>query len=252
MFSPSQRAARWSVAVVALAFGLVTGSSAFAHGGGGGGGGGHGGGGGGGHSGGHSSGGYHSGGYSSGGYHTGGYHPGTNNGGIYYFGGFGGLRGFYGYGYGNGYGYGGYYGNGYGYGYGNGYYGNGYGYYDNGYTYPYGFVDPGYVAATDGATQPAPGPYGGPAQGRFLGIDEMTTTDASGSGVRVLRVEAGSPAELAGLQPGDVIHAAGGYLIQQTGNLGWVIAQTPPGGLLEMTVRTAADGREHLITAKIP
>ena len=38
-----------------------------------------------------------------------------------------------------------------------------------------------------------------------------------------------SPAEQAGLQPGDVILSANGYLTQQSGNLAWIIATVPTG-----------------------
>lgn len=197
---------------------IVTGTSAFAHGGGGGGGG-HGGGGGRG-GGGHSGGGYHGGG---GGNHGGYYHSGYGYyGGIYpgyYFG-----SGYYGY-------------PGYGYGYNNGY---AYPYYNSGYGYNY----PTYTY--DNSVYPAA------TQGRYLGIDELAVNDSAGPGMQVMRVYPGSAAEQAGLQPGDVILSANGYVTQQSGNLAWIIATVPSGGLLQMNVHTVRDAAVHAVTARIP
>jgi hypothetical protein len=230
MFSPMQRGARLPLAVLtlALAVWLVNGAPAFAHGGGGGGGGGHGGGGG-GHGGGGQSGG---GGYHGGGYYGGGYHRGAGYyGGGYYGGGYGFFPGYY-------YGLGGY-----GYGYGNGY---GYTYYNFGYSYPnaaYTYPSYGYDSSAYATV---------PVQGRYLGIDEQAVADASGQGMQVARVHPGTAAEQAGLQVGDVIYSANGYLTQQHGNLAWIIATVPSNGVLQMTVRTARDGATHVISARLP
>jgi hypothetical protein len=217
MFSAMRRGARLPLAVLALALAgwIVTSPVAFARGGGhGGGGGGHGGGG---HGGGHSGGGHHGGGYHGGGYHHGGYY---RNSGYYY-------PNFYG----------GFYGNGYGYGY---YYPNYY--YYNGYNYPQVYVQ---------QTSPTV-VYAAPAQGRYLGIDEQPFADAVGRGMQVVQVYAGTPAQQAGLRVGDVIYAANGYDTVEHGNLAWIIATVPPNGALQMTVRTAADGAVHTITATMP
>ncbi len=226
MFSPIRGVVRLPIAVLGLALAawIASGPSAFARGGGGGGGG-HGGGGGGHGGGGHSGGGHGGrggyGGYHSGGRHYGGY--GFNNGyyPYFYFGG----NGYYGYPY-------------YGYGY-----GSNYGYYDNGYYYPnYGY---------DYSTA-APAVYPAPAQGRYLGIDEQSVVDAGVQGMQVLRVYAGSAAEQAGLQAGDVIYSANGYLTQQHGNLAWIISTVPPNGVLQMNVRSARDGATHAVNAQLP
>jgi hypothetical protein len=235
MFSLMRRDARLPMAVLGLALAawIVTGGSAFAHGGGGGGGGGHGGGGGGGHGGG---GGGHSGGghYGGGGYHGGGYHGGYSNNGFGYYGGF--YPGYY-----FGSGYYGYPGYGYGSGYGTGY---GYPYHNSGYGGNY----PAYTY--DNSVYPAAAPA--PAQGRYLGIDEQAVNDSGGPGMKVMRVYPGSPAEQAGLQPGDVIQSANGYLTQQSGNLAWIIATVPANGALQMNVRSARDGLVHVVTAQLP
>ena len=236
MSTPSRRAG--SVPVLALAAALaiwiVPGSPAFArggHGGGGHGGGGHGGGHG-GHSGGHHGGGHYGGGYHHGGYHYGGHHG--------YYGGFGG----YGYGYYPGYGYGGY-----GYGY---YPSYGYGNYGSGYSYPYyGYSTPTYGTSPAYVAQ-GPTTYASLGQGRFLGIDETPVSVGGSVGMQVTQVYSGSPAERAGLQVGDVIVSANGYLAQQHGNLTWILSQLPANGVLQMNVRTARDGTMHAVSATIP
>jgi serine protease Do len=67
----------------------------------------------------------------------------------------------------------------------------------------------------------------------------------------VARVEPGTAAEKAGLRPGDVIHSANGYLTRDRGNLAWIIANASPGDVLNMNVRTFADGKEHAISARV-
>ena len=70
--------------------------------------------------------------------------------------------------------------------------------------------------------------------------------------MQVVQVYAGTPAQQAGLQVGDVIYSANGYTTQQHGNLAWIISTVPPNGALQMTVRTARDGAVHVITATMP
>jgi len=135
--------------------------------------------------------------------------------------------------------------------YGGGYYGTGYGY---GYSYPYyynnGYSYPNY--SYNYSQGYAPQTYAAPAQGRFLGIDEQAVADAGGQGMQVTQVYAGTPAQFAGLQAGDVIYSANGYNTQVHGNLAWIISIVPPNAALQMTVRTASDGALHLVTATIP
>ena len=234
---------------LSLAAWVFTGSSAFAKGGGGGGGGGHGGGGGG------HGGGYHGGGY--GGYR---HYPGQG----YYSG----YSGFYFPFYLGGYGYGYGYGNGYGYGYGNGYSNyydpSTYGYADPNTNYATGYVYPAadgtYVYPVQNATAPAttvvqptvPIAVSTGTQGAMLGIDEQAVVDALGQGMRVDRVYPGSPAERAGLQVGDVIHSANGYLTQIHGNLTWIINTQAPNGVLNLSVHRASDNRDATVVAQLP
>jgi len=70
--------------------------------------------------------------------------------------------------------------------------------------------------------------------------------------MQVVRVYAGSAAEKAGLQAGDVIYSANGYLTQEHGNLAWIIATVPPNGVLNLNVRAAHDGATHAVNAQLP
>ena len=229
MLSPIRRVVSMPVMVVALAAAawISSGSPAFAkggHGGGGHGGGGHGGGH---HGGGHHGGGGHRGGH-HGGYHSGGYHYGGHR---YYH------NHYYPYFYYGGSGYYSYPRYGYGY-------GSNFGYYSNGYYYPsYGYND---STAAPAAVYPSP------AQGRYLGIDEQPVVDNGVQGMQIVRVYAGSPAEQAGLQPGDVIYSANGYLTQQYRNIAWIIATVPPNGAIQMNVHSARDGATRTVSAQIP
>jgi hypothetical protein len=247
-----------AVPLLAVGIGLAAGQAAYAHGGGGHGAGGHGGGFGGGHIGGF------------GGGHIGGF---GGFGGRY--GGFGGFgRGFYGVGLG--YGLGGFGGYGWGYpyyGYGLGYGGypwygySSYPYYGYGYSYPYytynsptygyGYGYPStfsyssaYGPPTTGASV-APGtPLG--TQSPTLGIEAQEVVEPDGQrAMRVARIYPGTAAEEAGLQVGDVIRSANGYLTQVPGNLEWIMGNAAADNILKLTVHSASDGHERMIQAKV-
>jgi hypothetical protein len=92
-----------------------------------------------------------------------------------------------------------------------------------------------------------------PAQGRDLGIDAEPITDAAGlHGMKVTKVYPDTAAEGAGLRVGDVIYASNGYLTQKPGDLAWIIANAARDARLNMSVKTARDRREHLLTAVLP
>jgi hypothetical protein len=178
--------------------------------------------------------------------------------------------GYPGFGYGYGYGYpvsGGYYS---GSGYGSGYYAPGLAYGTDmvypGYSYGVSYI-PTYIGSTS-VFQPSSGftyssAYGGmqlqattsavasPAPLPSLGIDEQGASEASGRAIQVARVHPGSPAERAGLQAGDVILSANGFLTQEPGNLSWVINHHAQGGALNLSVRKAASGQNATVTAKL-
>ena len=233
-----------------IMIGLASGPLAIA-GGGGHGGGGHGGGGfGGGRMGGGGFGWGRGGGMSGGYYGRGGYGYGGFGG--YGFGGIGLGYGMGGMGYG--YGYPGY---GYGDGYGLGYSGYGYGSYP-GYVYGSGYSDPDYTYSSPGYTySSAYGtvPLQAAAPSSFmlpsLGIDERKVSDATGSHIQVARVHAGSPAERAGLQAGDTIVSANGYLTQDPGNLAWIINHHTTNGAVTLKVRQVANGQDATLTATL-
>lgn len=245
------RIALGSSIMIGLASGPLTIAGGGGHGGGGHGGGGFGGGrmGGGGFGwgrGGGMGGGY----YGRGGYGYGGF-------GGYGFGGIGLGYGMYGMG-GMGYGYG-YPGYGYGYGdgYGLGYSGYGYGSYP-GYVYGSGYSDPGYTYSSPGYTySSAYGtvPLQAAAPSSFLlpslGIDETKVSDATGSHIQVARVHAGSAAERAGLQAGDTIVSANGFLTQDPGNLAWIINHHTTNGAVTLKVRQVANGQDATLTATL-
>ena len=127
-----------------------------------------------------------------------------------------------------------------------------------------GYVDPAadgtYVDPVQNATAPAttvvqptvPIAVSTGTQGAMLGIDEQAVVDALGQGMRVDRVYPGSPAERAGLQVGDVIHSANGYLTQIHGNLTWIINTQAPNGVLNLSVHRASDNRDATVVAQLP
>ena len=99
----------------------------------------------------------------------------------------------------------------------------------------------------------APAVSSAPTQRRLLGIDEEPVVIAGGvKAMKVGKVYPGTAAERAGLQAGDVIRSVNGYLTEQRGNLAWIIANATPNNELKLNVQTAKDGQTHLITATLP
>jgi S1-C subfamily serine protease len=105
---------------------------------------------------------------------------------------------------------------------------------------------PAYVAPAAGAMAAMPNGR------RVLGIDEEPVNLADGrKGMKITNVYAGTAAEQAGLQVGDVLRSVNGYLTEQRGNLAWIIANATPSNTLKMIVRTVKDG-DRTITATLP
>jgi hypothetical protein len=48
-----------------------------------------------------------------------------------------------------------------------------------------------------------------------------------------------------------MILSVNGYLTTDPGNLAWIIATKAPNGALSMNVRNAADGKVHVIAARL-
>ena len=60
-----------------------------------------------------------------------------------------------------------------------------------------------------------------------------------------------SPAQRAGLQPGDLIRSANGYLTQTPGNLAWIINHQASNNTLNLTVRKASTGQDTNVTVQL-
>lgn len=87
---------------------------------------------------------------------------------------------------------------------------------------------------------------------RLLGIDEDPIVLPDGAkAMKVGKVFPDTPAARAGLQTGDVITAVNGYLTEQRGNLAWIIANASPNNELKISVHSAKDGQNHVITATL-
>jgi len=74
---------------------------------------------------------------------------------------------------------------------------------------------------------------------------------ATGSHIQVTRVHPGSPAERAGLQAGDTIVSANGYLTQDPGNLAWIINHHAPNGVVTLNIRKVANGQDATVNATL-
>ena len=109
----------------------------------------------------------------------------------------------------------------------------------------------GYSVVSDVRTaggRPAPRP-----QARDLGIQEEPVVDTGGvQGLKIVKVDAGSVAEKAGLEVGDVIHSANGHLTRRRGNLAWIAANAAPDHPLKIRFRKRSDGREHATAIQLP
>jgi membrane-associated protease RseP (regulator of RpoE activity) len=170
--------------------------------------------------------------------------------------------------------------------YGGSSYVSGYPYYANAYSEPYyGYGYPSYsvVASspmtngefTYASSYAAPGTVSAPGTGSTaagampavatsaagtpvvsmapgLGVDSKEVVEPDGKrGLRVDKVYPDSAAAKAGLEPGDVIRAANGYKTEVPGNLTWIIDNAAADNNLKMTVVSAKDRREHMITATV-
>ncbi len=109
--------------------------------------------------------------------------------------------------------------------------------------YPESFFAPYTAAAAAvGSTArfgaPNPSPSANAYRVRALGIDEEPVVDPAGvREMKVSKVNPGSPAERAGLKPGDVIRSVNGYRIEQPGNLVWIILNAAPNRVLKIKAR---------------
>jgi serine protease Do len=104
------------------------------------------------------------------------------------------------------------------------------------------------VASTkpDAPVTPIPAPAGA---SRSLGISAEPVAVGKRTGMKVIRVEAGSPAQLAGIEQGDVLVAANGVPITGVEVLSSVVKKSGP--TLTVTVRNIRDGRDVPVEIKI-
>jgi membrane-associated protease RseP (regulator of RpoE activity) len=134
----------------------------------------------------------------------------------------------------------------------------GFGPFTGAYPYPESFFAPftAAAAASGSSAGPTSRAASTPANAdpvHILGIDEESVVDTRGMrGMKVWRVYPGSPAETAGLKPGDAIRSINGYRTEQPGNVAWIIANATPDKVLKINVQAAAEGAERTITAQIP
>jgi S1-C subfamily serine protease len=90
----------------------------------------------------------------------------------------------------------------------------------------------------------------------FLGVTTATLNDAnrgrlggvSGSGAFVTSVTPGTPAEAAGLRPGDVISGVGGDKVTSSDDLGAAIRKHKPGDSVEVRWQRAGAERSATVT----
>ena len=104
------------------------------------------------------------------------------------------------------------------------------------------------VASTrpDAPVSPIPAPAGA---SRSLGISAEPVAVGKRTGMKVIRVEAGSPAQLAGIEQGDVLVTANGVPITGVEVLSSVVKKSGP--TLTVTVRNIRDGRDVPVEIKI-
>lgn len=69
--------------------------------------------------------------------------------------------------------------------------------------------------------------------------------------MRISRVYPGTAAEIAGLRIGDILRRTNGYLVEQRGNLAWIIAYATPDSTVRLVVTKASDGRDHALMASL-
>ncbi len=84
------------------------------------------------------------------------------------------------------------------------------------------------------------------ANGAFLGV--TTQPDPSGAGVIVLKVDTGTPAEKAGLAPGDVIQSVDGRTVKGNTDLAAAIGAHKPGDQVKVTWDHSGQGKSAQVT----
>jgi PDZ domain len=92
-----------------------------------------------------------------------------------------------------------------------------------------------------------------PDASRSFGMSLEIAVDASSArGLKITRLQPGGVAEKAGLEVGDVIRSANGYLTEQPGNLTWIMINATPETIVTFNVLSAKTGEVRTITARRP
>ncbi len=78
--------------------------------------------------------------------------------------------------------------------------------------------------------------------------DDSSAGPRDGRGVVVVRVFQGSPAEKAGLKPGDILYSAGGTVINGRNKLAEIVGNTPPGTQLNISIYRHGRKKELKVT----
>jgi putative serine protease PepD len=82
----------------------------------------------------------------------------------------------------------------------------------------------------------------------FLGVSTTDNTDGT-TGATIAEVTAGSPAEQAGLRPGDVVVAVGDASVSGAASLSRLVGEQSPGTTVELTI--VRDGAERKVEATL-
>ena len=85
--------------------------------------------------------------------------------------------------------------------------------------------------------------------GSFLEQTSRTLNGIQDTGVAVLRVGEGSPAERAGIQPGDIILSYNGYTVLGVSEFEKAVAQLVPGETVEFVI--LREGKRLVVPAVI-
>ena len=112
-----------------------------------------------------------------------------------------------------------------------------------------GFENVGFAITIDDATKIADRlRTGAPvASAGYLGVGTVDSTDG-GLGAQIQTVEAGTPAAVAGLQPGDVIVGVDGNAVSGQADLGRAIRAAGPGGTIKLTIDRSGAKQDVTVT----
>ena len=104
------------------------------------------------------------------------------------------------------------------------------------------------AARGEGKRQEAEPPQGAAAPERgYLGATADDREDR-GRGVRIVRIIPGSPAQQAGLQPGDLVTGLGGVRVRQISDMAAILQDVAPGNLLTFEILRGKEAKRIDVT----